>query len=72
MRETDTRTLASAMDVLANEIQSGDGVANLACREAAQRLRELQGERDNLLAAMRLVWGNGFAKVPVPVEECNE
>jgi hypothetical protein len=38
---TDTLTLASAMDVLAREIQSHDGVANAAIAEAAQRLREV-------------------------------
>jgi len=38
---TDTVTLASALDVLAREIESGDGVANAAIAEAAGRLREL-------------------------------
>ena len=38
---TDTLTLAAAMDVLAKEIESGDGVANAAIAEAAARLREL-------------------------------
>lgn len=42
MKRTDTTTLAAAMDVLAREIQSGDGVANLAIQEAADRLRELE------------------------------
>ncbi|MBI3101075.1 MAG: hypothetical protein HYY98_05920 [Burkholderiales bacterium] len=40
--KTETAALASALDVLAREIQSGDGVANAAIAEAAQRLRELQ------------------------------
>lgn len=47
-RNTDDETLASAMDVLAREIQSGDGVANAAIAEAAQRLRELRAQRDTL------------------------
>lgn len=40
---TDTETLAKAMDVLARDIQSGDGAANAAIQEAADRLRELEG-----------------------------
>ena len=40
--KTKTETLAAAMDVLAREIQSGDGVANAAIAEAADRLRELE------------------------------
>ena len=38
---TKTLTLAGALDVLAAEIQSADGVANAAIAEAAERLREL-------------------------------
>ena len=49
MKRTDTATLAKAMDALARDIQSGDGVANAAIHEAAERLRELERERDNLL-----------------------
>lgn len=41
MRKTKTEILASAMDVLAREIKSSDGVANAAIAEAAERLREL-------------------------------
>jgi hypothetical protein len=46
MKRTDTSTLAKAMDALARDIQSGDGVANAAIHEAAERLRELERERD--------------------------
>ena len=49
MKRTHTATLAKAMDALARDIQSGDGVANAAIHEAAERLRELERERDNLL-----------------------
>ncbi len=38
---TDTKTLAEALDILARDIHSDDGVANSALAEAAQRLREL-------------------------------
>lgn len=41
---TDTATLAAAMDILARGIQSPDGVANAAIREAAERLREQDAE----------------------------
>jgi hypothetical protein len=44
MRKTKTEILAQAMDVLAREIQSGDGVANAAIAEAAERLREQEIE----------------------------
>ena len=37
-----TATIIQAMRILANEIQSGDGVANAAIAEAADRLQELQ------------------------------
>jgi hypothetical protein len=46
--KTDTATIASAMDILARDIESGDGVANAAIREAAGRLRELERERDEV------------------------
>jgi hypothetical protein len=42
--KTDTLTLAAAMDALALEIQSADGVANAAIAEAADRLRALEVE----------------------------
>lgn len=45
---TDTPTLISAMRVLANDIQSEDGVANAAIAEAADRLGEMQAEAERL------------------------
>ena len=41
MRATDTKTLASAMRVLSAEVESGDGIANAAIAEAAQRIDDL-------------------------------
>lgn len=41
MKRTKTKILAIAMDILARDIQSDDGVANAAISEAAGRLREL-------------------------------
>jgi predicted nuclease with TOPRIM domain len=38
---TDTETLATALDILARDIPSADGIANSTIEEAAQRLREL-------------------------------
>lgn len=42
IRKSSTETLIAAMRVLARDIQSGDGVANAAIAEAADRLEELQ------------------------------
>lgn len=41
-RKSSTETLIAAMRILARDIQSGDGVANAAIAEAADRLEELQ------------------------------
>ena len=43
-RKSSTETLIAAMRVLARDIQSGDGVANAAISEAADRLEELQAD----------------------------
>lgn len=53
MKPTPTATLASAMDILARDIESADGVANAAIREAADRLRELERERDEAREIIR-------------------
>lgn len=42
LKRTHTDIIAKAMDVLARDVESRDGVANAAIGEAAQRLRELQ------------------------------
>jgi hypothetical protein len=42
MIKSDTKTLVAAMRILAEDIQSEDGVANLAISEAADRLEELE------------------------------
>jgi len=39
-----TETIIGALRVLANDIQSGDGVANAAISEAADRMEELCAE----------------------------
>lgn len=39
---TDAATIISALRILARDIESGDGVANAAISEAADRLEELQ------------------------------
>ena len=46
-----TETLIADMRILAAEIQSPDGVANAAIREAAERLVELDGALDALRTA---------------------
>lgn len=47
---TDTTTLIEAMRILSREIESGDGVANAAIAEAADRLEELQAKLDKCKA----------------------
>ena len=42
--KTSTPTLVSALRILAGEIQSDDGVANMTIAEAADRIEELAGE----------------------------
>ena len=42
---TDTPTLIKAMRELTNTIKSGDGVANAAIAEAAERLEHLEQQR---------------------------
>lgn len=42
MRRTATSVLISAMQILAKDIKSDDGVANAAIQEAADRLEELR------------------------------
>lgn len=39
--ETDTKTLIKALRILANDIQSNDGVANTAILEGADRIEKL-------------------------------
>ena len=46
MIRSSIETLIKAMKILSEDIQSGDGVANAAILEAAERLEELQ--KDNL------------------------
>lgn len=51
MRRAKTETIIQAMRILAEEIQSDDGVANAAILEAADRLEELR-----VAAEKRCVW----------------
>lgn len=55
--KSSTTTLIAAMRILAADIQSSDGVANLAIAEAADRLEELDRQnrtmRDGLEAIVK-------------------
>lgn len=53
MQKTDTETLASAMRILAIEIESEDGIAKAAISEAADRLEELAAIALELLKSTR-------------------
>lgn len=55
-RKTATPTLASAMRILARQIQSPDGVANAAIDEAAERLDELHIIHGEMLSTMTRVY----------------
>ena len=41
---SDTETLIKALEILARDIQSEDGIANAAIAEAAQRLKEFNND----------------------------
>jgi hypothetical protein len=51
MRSSD-ETLIAALEILSNDIQSDDGVANAVVAEAALRIRELTDKIDDQLDAM--------------------
>ena len=51
MRSSD-ETLIAALEILSNDIQSEDGVANTVVAEAALRIRELSDKIDDQLDAM--------------------
>lgn len=53
MRRSKTQVITQALRVLAVEIQSFDGVANAAIREAADRLEELQAHAQRKCAWTR-------------------
>lgn len=44
IQKSSDKTLIDSLRILANEIQSGDGVANASIAEAADRLEELTTE----------------------------
>ncbi len=46
--KTPTKTISGAMRILAADIKSEDGVANMACLQAANWLNELQNLIDEL------------------------
>ena len=48
MKKTETLLLSDVMDMLARDIQSGDGIANAAIAEAAERLRTLNADNHKL------------------------
>lgn len=52
MRKTDNAKLVKAMQILASDIESDDGVANAAICEAAQRIEELAAIALEMLAML--------------------
>lgn len=53
MHKTKTEALIKAMRILAKDIQSEDGVANAAIKEAAKRLEELDKMNKGLILSLR-------------------
>ena len=53
--KTDTETLIKALRILAEEIQSDDGVANACVAEAADRLEYLNNKIDDLLQELNTI-----------------
>jgi len=78
--KTDTTTLIKAMRVLAQDIQSGDGVANAAIAEAADRLEILLDALKSLNdvetgaymehASQWKAWGEAKEKAKRAIETC--
>ena len=63
MKRTTTDTIIAALKVLSVEIQSDDGIANAALREAAERMAELQSllrEASGPMSYER--WGTAFRR----------
>ena len=52
-----TTTLIAAMRILAADIQSDDGVANLAIAEAADRMEELQLALQQIVKHQKIIGG---------------
>ena len=53
MKRTDDAILAAAMFALAQEIDSADGVANAAIREAGYRIQQLAQERAEIVGFLK-------------------
>ena len=65
--KTSTKTLATALRVLAVEIKSEDGIANAAIAEAAERLEQLENAlRD--IENLRYGWEGDCGAVKIASE----
>ena len=68
---TDTITLIHAMRILAEQIESEDGVANAAIGEAANRLKELYSVNKDLVEVLELALrSHGVVKPTAKPIEC--
>jgi len=63
MKKTDTPTLIKAMRILARDIQSGDGVANAAIAEAADRLEEQSVAIEGLMRLVEKTQENQMSQI---------
>lgn len=55
MRTSSTEMIIDALWILSSDIESEDGVANAAIREAAQRLEDLERDRDFLIHELMMI-----------------
>ena len=73
MKKSDTKTLVAAMRILAEDIQSEDGVANSAIAEAANRLEELEEQlKEAQDYANKLVEHKDMVCLPKDLENLRE
>ena len=71
---TDTETLIAALRILSRDIESGDGVANAAIAEGADRIEELNKENRILLAKYRVAFSalSEMSNPAIPSSELRE
>lgn len=64
----ETKVIARAMLILAEDIHSGDGISNLAILEAAERLEELESELSECNKTIARLILNIDEKIPTSIK----
>lgn len=65
-----TQTLIEAMAILARDIESGDGVANLVILESSERLKEQQATIEAQARVIEALQARAGPFKPVEKQEC--